>query len=460
MAHDVKTYDVVVIGSGSGAMIVDAALRQGLRVAMVDRGPLGGTCSNVGCIPSKMLIVPADRVMEIREAEKLGIKASVDEIDFPGIMQRMRALRASGQRAMREGLARASNLDFYEQEGFFVDERTLQVGDQQIRGDKVFIVAGTRPLVPPVQGLDQIPYLDNGSVFELDERPDSIAFIGGGYIACELAHFFSAMGSDVIILGRNERLVPEEEPEIAELLQQKMSERMQVHTSTEVLEVRRNGQGYVLIGRDRRSGQLHQFEAEQVVVATGRQSNADRLQVENAGIATDGRGFIQVDEFLETSVPNVWALGDVIGKPLFKHVANREAVLAWHNSQHEEKVPVDYDAVPHAIFTYPEIASVGLREAEARQTGDILVGRARYSDVARGIALMEEDGFAKVIVDGRDRRLLGFHIVGSQASILIQEVINAMATGGSAATLSLGMHIHPALTELVLAAMGNLKPSE
>jgi len=456
MPHDVKIYDVVVIGSGSGEAIVDAALGQGLKVALIDKGPLGGTCANVGCIPSKMLITPADRVREIRESGRLGIKAEVQEVDFRAIMERMRHLRAESEREMREAIEHADNLDFYGMEGYFVADHELEVGGQRIQGEKIFIVAGARPLIPPVPGLDQVAYLTNETVFDLEELPTSMVILGGGYIACELGHFFSAMGTNVTIVGRNERLVPEEEPEIAELLRQKLSERMKVLTFTEVVNVQRDGNSYVVVGKDRRTGAETPFAGQQVLVATGRRSNADLLQVQNAGIETDQRGFIKVNEYLETNVPNVWALGDVIGKRMFKHTANREAAFAWYNSHSTDKVPMDYHATPHAVFTYPQIASVGLTEAQAKQSHKILVGRARFSDVAYGLTLMEEDGFAKAIVDADSNEILGFHIIGPYAAILIQEVINAVASGGTVNALARGMHIHPALSELVLSTLSNL----
>ncbi len=451
-----KSYDVVVIGSGSGGTIVDSALNQGLTVAWVDKGPLGGTCINVGCIPSKMLTVPADHVMEIREVARLGITADVREIDFAAMMERMRQPRAQNQRRMREAIEQVANLDFYETEAYFVDGHTLQAGEQRIQGDKIFIVAGARPTIPAVEGLDQVPYLTNDTVFDLEERPESLVIIGGGYIACELGHFFSAVGTDVTIIQRNERLVPDEEPEVSALLLRKLSERMHVMTSTEAVSVHSQGQGYLVTGRDRRNGEPVKVSGQQLLVAAGRTSNADLLRVADAGITTDARGYIVANPYLQTDVQDIWALGDAIGKHMFKHTANREASIAWHNSQHTHRVAMDYSAVPSAVFTYPQIASVGLGEAEARKAHEVLVGRAQYDDVAYGMALVEEDGFAKAIVDAENGKILGFHIIGPHAAMLIQEVINAMAAGGTASELSRGMHIHPALPELVLSALGNL----
>ncbi len=459
MPRGVKRYEVIVIGSGSGAIIADEALGHGMRVALVDRGPLGGTCANVGCIPSKMLMVPADRIMEIREARKLGIVAEVQDIDFHAIMERMRRQRAEGQREMREGLHGVPNFDFYELVGRFVADHTLEVGDQRIQGEKIFIVAGARPFIPPISGLDHVPYLTNDNVFDIEERPESLVIIGGGYIACEFAHFFSAVGTRVTVIQRNAHLSPEEEPEISRLLQRKMGERMEIHTATEVTRVAPAAEGCVVIGRDRRTGQEREFAGQQLLLAAGRRSNADLLEVEKAGIATDSRGYIAVNEYLETNVPKVWALGDVIGKHMFKHTANHEAVLAWHNSHSNHRAAMDYHAAPHALFTHPQIASVGLTEAAARKTHKIMVGRASYSDIAYGDALVETEGFAKVIAAADSGKILGFHIIGPCAATIIQEVINAMSSDEANQGLS-ALHIHPALPELVIRALNNLTESE
>lgn len=457
MQSRIRNYDVVVIGSGSGANIVDSALRQGLEVALMDRGPLGGTCLNVGCIPSKMLTFPADRVMEIQAARKLGIDAEIKGVHFHAIMERMRRTVGESQNYMREGIRLAPNLDFYEVEGHFTGDHTLQVGGDKIRGKKIFIAAGARPAIPPIEGISEVDHLTNDNVFELRERPESIVLIGGGYISAELGHFFGAMGSRVTIVGRNTRLVPQEEPEISQLLKAKMMERMEVHTNTEVVEVREHEKGCLVTGRHRDTGEKREFVAEKILIASGRQSNADLLQVDNAGIETDGRGYVKVNDHLETSRKAVWAFGDIIGRYMFRHVANRESAIAWHNSNHDHKVKMDYRAIPHAVFSYPQIASVGLTEAQASEESDILVGRARYMDVAKGEAMMEEDSFAKAIVERETGKILGFHIIGSYAPILIQEVIAAMANDVQAGWIGRGMHIHPALPELIVAALVNLR---
>jgi mycothione reductase len=460
MDNKVKAYDVIVVGSGSGDIIVDAALAKGLSVAWVDKGPLGGTCDNVGCVPTKMIIASADRIVQIQEAEKLGITSQILGVDFQAIMQRMRQHRTEGQEERRRAIAKADGLDFYEVEGHFVEQRILEVGEDRIQAERIFIATGARPLVPVIDGLETVAHLDNETALELDERPESLVIVGGGLVACEFAHFFAAMGTDVTIIQRNRYLVPREEPEISLRLREVLSRRMRVHVDTEVMEVAQEGGRVRVTARHRSSGRQEEFAAERVMIAAGRQSNADLLQVDRANVETDSRGYVRVNEYLETNVPGIWALGDATGKQMFKHVADREALFAWHNSQNEDKVALDYMLVPHAAFTHPQIASVGLREAEARQSRKILVGRSPYTSVVQGDALRAEDGFAKAVVDARSRRIAGFHIIGPQASILIQEVIDIMSTTGKTSAVSLGLHIHPALPELVTRTLSNLEPPE
>jgi dihydrolipoamide dehydrogenase len=449
-------YDVIVVGSGSGGEIVDAAVSHGMTVAWVEKGPLGGTCLNVGCIPSKILIHPADRIMEIQEAKKLGITAEIKDIDFHAIMERIHQPINASHEVMQRGIAHAENLEYYKGEGYFIKDYTLEILGKEIQGEKIFLGSGARPLIPPIKGLDSVSYITNENVFNLREKPDSMVIIGGGYIAVEFAHFFSAMGTAVTVFQRANRLIPNAEPKISELLKKQLMKRMNIYLNTEVLEVKKQGDKITVVGEDSLSKKVISVASEKVFVAAGRKSNADLLKVENTGVTTDTRGFIQVNEYLETSKKNIWAFGDAIGKAMFKHVANEEAMIAWRNAFHDHKIKMDYHTIPYAVFTYPEIAAVGMTEEEAKKNNKILVGSARYSDVAKGEAMMEYDGFTKAIVDKQSGKILGFHVIGPYAPMLIQEVINTMALDGNIASLAHGMHIHPALSELILKTLGNL----
>jgi mycothione reductase len=452
-----KEYDVVVVGSGSASSIVDQALARDLKVALIDRGPLGGTCLNVGCIPSKMLIFPADRIVEIQEAKKLGIEAEIKNVDFKDIMERTRKYVSDGQSHIRQGIKNTPGLDFYESTGRFIEDYTMEVSGEKIKGKKIYIASGARPLIPPVRGIETIDYLTNDNVFSLKEIPESLLIIGGGYIAAEFAHFFSAMGTKVTILQRADRLVKEEEPEISELLKKKMEQRMEIHTGMEAWEVLRENGVCRVIAEVKGRGERKEFTAERILIAAGRMSNADLLEPQNTGVNTDKKNYIIVDDFFETSKKNIWAFGDAIGRKMFRHAANREADVVWLNSMHEGQEKIDFNAVPHAVFTYPQIASVGMGEAEAKNLHEVLVGKSVYSEVAKGVAMREDECFAKAIVEKKTWRILGFHIIGPYAPILIQEVIDAMATVGTVTPLINAIHIHPALPEIIIDTLRNLR---
>ena len=452
-----KQYDVIVIGSGAGTIIVDEAVAKGLKVALVDKGPLGGTCLNLGCVPSKMLIYAADRIVEIQEAKKLGIAAEIKSVDFASIMERMRKSRLESQTYIRKGITETENMAFYEREGHFVEDYGMEVDGEKIKGKKIFIASGSRPVIPPIKGLDSIDYLTNENALELTQRPDSLVIIGGGYVAVEYAHFFAAMGTKVTIVEMLSRIAQSEEPEISELLEKEMKKRMDIYTNTQVEEIKKDGKGIIAVARDKATAKQMEFPAERIMVAVGRRSNADLLKVESTGVELDKRGFIKVDDYLESTKKGIFAVGDANGQQMFTHVANREATVAWHNSTHKTKIKMDYSAAPHAVYSHPQIASVGMTEENAKKDYHILVGRAKYSDTAKGEAMMEEEGFAKAIVDGHSGRILGFHIIGPYAPELIQEVINAMATGRGVHSINEGMHIHPALPELILRTFENVE---
>jgi len=455
-----KKYDVIVIGSGCGMNIVEEALAHDLSVALVDKGPLGGTCANLGCIPSKMLIFAADRITEIREAKKLGIEAEIKNIDFKFIMERMRKSVRENREHMKQGIAETNNLAFYEGEGHFVDDYTIEVNAEKIKADKIFIASGSRPLIPPIKGLDGVDFLTNETVLQLKERPESIIIIGGGYIAVEYGHFFAAMGTKVTIVEMADRLVLAEELDIAEVLKKELGRRMEVYTSVRAEEVKGNERGITVIATDVKSGVKKEFKAQRILVAVGRRSNADLLRVEYTGVEVDKRGFVKVNEYLETAKKNIFAVGDINGQQMFTHVANVEASLAADNALHGSKAKMDYSAAPHAVYSHPQIASVGMTEESARKEHKVLVGKAKYLDVAKGEAMMEETGFAKAVVEADTGKILGFHIIGPYAPILIQEVINAMASGVSVDHIQASMHIHPALTELVPMSLINLNNAD
>jgi dihydrolipoamide dehydrogenase len=435
----------------------------GFRVAVIDKDEPGGICLTRGCIPSKILLYHAELVRTIESAGNFGIQARVEGIDFQAVMERMRRLISADKDAIRQGLTHTANLDYYDSPGEFVAPYTLKVENETIKSSMIFVCAGSRPIIPAIEGLDEIRYETSDTVLNLNELPKSMVIIGGGYIAAEYGHFFSAMGSKVAIIGRNRQFLPEEEPEVSALAKRELQKHLTLLTDHEVQKVTESSTGMkTVVAVNRENGKPVEFEAETVLVAAGRGSNSDILHPEKAGIKTDDEGWIIVDDYLETSQPNVWALGDADGRYLFKHVANHEALTVYLNAVGKKKVKVDYHAVPHAVFMVPEVASVGLKEKEAVEKygkSNLLIGVERFQDTAKGLAMDVTDCFAKIILESNTLKILGAHIIGPCASLLIQEVINLMYTPTQDAEPILqAMHIHPALSEVVQRAVGARVP--
>ena len=453
-----ESYDAIVVGSGSGMMIADAAVNRGMTVALVEMDRLGGTCLNRGCIPSKMVIYPADLVNQIKHAERLGVHAEIKRVDFEHIMRRTREFVEHDRRPMEESMPRVEGLTYYPTRGEFVDDYTMSAGDALITAPNIFLVTGSRPSIPAIEGLDEVPYITSRTVWDMTRRPDSMIIVGGGLIACEMAHFFNAMGTEVTVLSRSPRLIKQGEPMVSEILLTSLRERMRVEVGVEVKEARKNGDA-VEVTAVYGDGGAETHRAEKLFIATGRRSNADTLKPENTGVEVNSHGYIVVDESYQTSKPGIYAFGDAIGKAMYKHVANKEAELVWHAFTEGHVHPLDYDRVPYAVYTWPQVASVGLTETEAASSSrDILVGEYNYIDTAKGAAMDEMDGYVKIIAEDESYRLLGAHIVGPYAPILIQEIINVMNAGdGSVWPIADAMHIHPALPEVVQRAVYNLR---
>ena len=464
---ELKSYDLIIIGSGSASNLLDPLIQSNpkIKIAIIDKDEPGGICLTRGCIPSKILLYPAELVRHIEEARDLGVEADITKIDFAKIMERMRTLIGKDIESIRQGLSSSENIDYYHDIAEFVSPYTIRVGDETIKSGMIFLTTGSRAIIPNTKGLDVVGYLTSDTAFKLTKLPSSLAIVGGGYIAAEFGHFFSAMGSSVTIVGRNERFLPEEEPEVSELAKNEFSKHMKIITNHEVIEARKTpARTKQLIARAKDTGETIQVEAEEIMMACGRGPLTDILHPEKGGVKITDTGWIQVDDYLQTSQPNIWAFGDAQGRYLFRHMANYESEVAYLNAILKRKVKVDYQAVPHAVFAYPEIASVGMLEKEAVEKfgkEKILIGFYLYENTAKGEAMNVKDFFVKVIVNGSTNEILGAHIIGPQASVLIQEIINVMyAPGRSAEIIDEAIHIHPAMNEVVQRAFGSLMPVE
>lgn len=454
-----EKYDLIVIGSGAGMNVASNAVNSGLRVAMVERYLMGGTCLNYGCIPSKILLYPADVIRALNDAAQLGIKGSITHVDFPFIMKRMRNFIDEDRIGMERGVEGSDSLIWYKDTGEFTQDHTLKVGNKAITAPKIVIASGARQIIPNIPGLKENGYIDNISVFNLKKQPKSIILLGGGYISCEFGHFFSALGTKVTILGRNPRLLKNEEPEISQIFKKRFSKYAAVYTDYEAIETKKEGHHKAVLAKNRADGKVYKFKAEEIMVAIGRRSNSDLLKPEKSGVETDSHGWITVNEYLETTKLGIWAMGDATGHHMFRHTANYEGGVVWRNAFTDQKQRTDYHAVPHAVFGYPQVAGVGMTQAQAKAAGyNIMVGKAIYTDVAKGFAMGEDESLVKVIVDGESRKILGAHIVGTDASDLVQQVVYLMNTGDEDyMPMAKAQVIHPALSEVVINAFANLQ---
>ncbi len=458
-------FDVAVIGTGSGNTFLDERYAH-LRIALLEEGVFGGTCLNVGCIPTKMFVYAADVAQSARGAARYGVDARVDGIRRGDIARRVFGridpIAAGGRRYRIED---CDNVTVFEGHARFVAPRTLDTGTGRIiTADQVVVATGSRPIIPDAIARAGVDYLTNEDAMRLEEAPEHIVIVGTGFIAAEFAHIFSGLGSRVSIIGRSGRMLRHLDDEISAHFTELAAKQWDLHLSTPVRSARRRGDG---TGAELELDDGTVVSGDALLVAVGRAPNADLIGASEGGLDVTDDGRLVVDEYQRTSADGVFALGDVCSPHQLKHVANHEARVVGDNllaaraagGGPAELRAADHRFVPSAVFTDPQIAAVGLTEAQARaQYPDVTVKVQRFADVAYGWAMEDDEGLCKVIADRTTGALLGGHIIGAQASTLIQPLIQALSFGLGAADMARGQYwIHPALTEVVENALLGLE---
>jgi len=443
-------YDLVVIGGGSGGLVVAgvaAALKA--KVALVERDRLGGDCLWNGCVPSKSLIHASRIAYEVKHASRFGIHCNDNKIDFAQAIGHVQNAIAAIEPHDSPQRFEALGAEVIFGSGEFVDKNTFVVNNRRLRARAFVIATGSRPAVPNIPGLQAAGFITNEEVFEITERPDTLGIIGGGPIGCELGQAFARLGSKVTIIGSSDRLLPKEDPDAATVVQQQLiSEGIQVLTNTRAERVEVvNGKKYLITSNKK-------IAVDQILVATGRNPNVESLNLAAAGVELhqSSQKGIRVNAKLQTTNPRIYACGDVIGGYQFTHVASHEANVIIRNALFLPILKVDYRVIPWATFTDPELARVGLTEVEARQRygNNIDVIKQEYADVDRAQAEAATQGFAKIITK-RNGEILGAHIVGASAGELIHEIVLAMSHKLKISALG-GIHIYPTLAEVVSKA--------
>lgn len=447
--------DLLIIGSGSGNSVITDDMA-GWKIVLIERSRFGGTCLNAGCIPSKMLVYPADVITLAAEARRLGVDLSLDAVRFGEIRDRIFGRIdpiAEGGRTWRAGLP---NVTLIQDDARMVGPRTFAAGGRTFSADRVVLAAGASPVTPSIDGLDRVRFHTTETIMRIDSLPRRLAILGSGFIAAEMGHVFSAFGSQVTVIGRSHVLLrAAEDGEIAQRFTDAFADRVHLRVEPQIDRIEEvtadNGETEIVIHTPKGT-----IVADALLVATGRRPNGAQLGVDRFGVELDADGYVRCDDALRTTAEGVWALGDIRNPLQLKHLANQDAAVLRHNLVHpDQPMSIHQTVVPHGVFSHPQIGSVGATEEHLKANGvDYVVGRRGYDGVAFGWAMEDTVGFAKVLVDPATELILGAHVLGLQAASLIQPLVQAMQFGTTARQLATEMiWPHPALTEVIENAL-------
>ncbi len=417
------------------------------RTALIEKERLGGTCLTRGCIPTKAMIRSGEVAHLARRGKEFGVELSgAVSVDMGRVVDRKDDIVDRVVEVNYDEVAEADGLDLYEERATFVDERTLRMEDQEIQGERFIIATGARPLVPPWPGIDEVDFITSREALDLRDLPEHLLVIGGGYIGLECAQMMARFGAEVTVIQRSTILRTEDREIVDILLDELVDEGITIHEGTSVERLAQDGDTRIVHAD--RDGEKLTFEGDELLLAVGRTPNTDDLGLEVAGVETWGPGWIQTDPRMRTSAANIWAVGDVIGKQLFTHVARYEVEVCIANMLDDEPTEVDYWAAPYAVFTDPEFARVGMTLEEATEAGfEAVASSFTFEHLGKALCLGEEAGIIKVISDQGTGELLGMHILANHAGELIHEAVVQMHKHGKVDDLADAIHIHPTMAE-------------
>jgi pyruvate/2-oxoglutarate dehydrogenase complex dihydrolipoamide dehydrogenase (E3) component len=455
-------FDAIVIGAGQAGPSLAARLADaGWRVALVERDRFGGTCVNTGCIPTKALIASAHAAHQARRAAEFGLSIPSVSVDFAAVMARKDRISGASSRSVEQWVRGLPHTTVIQGHARFVGPKAVRVGERELHAERIFINVGARAAIPTIEGADAVPLLTSESILALKELPEHLLVVGGSYIGLEFAQMFRRFGSKVTVLERAAQLVPREDADVADAVKTLLEgEDIAVHlATTEGLAL--SMQGRQVRARTRSAGKPLELLASHVLVATGRRPNTDDLGLAAAGVRTDARGFIEVDDTLETSVPGIWALGEVNGRGSFTHTAYNDFEIVAANLLDKEQRRVSERIDTYALFTDPPLARVGLSVAQARASGrPMLIGERPMRRVGRAVQKGEEFGFIRVLVDAQTGQLAGATLLGVEADEAIHALTTLMYAKAPYTVMQRAVHIHPTVSELLPTVLGQLRPLE
>ena len=451
-------YDAIIIGTGqAGPPLARRIAGLGMKVAVVERGRFGGTCVNTGCTPTKTLVASAYAAHTARRGSDYGFSAGEVRVDMKRVKARKDHVVGLSNQGVERSLKNLENCRVYEAHARFVSPREVQVGTEVLTSDRIFINVGGRAAVPDIPGLNQVDYLTNSSMMDIDFLPRHLLVLGGSYIGLEFGQMYRRFGSEVTVVEIGPRLVPREDEDVSEAIAGILArEGVAVHLAAKCLHVEKPGSDIVMTIDCGGTSQLH---GSHLLIATGRRPNTDDLGLERAGVKQDGRGYIIVDDELRTSVPGIWALGDCNGRGAFTHTSWNDFEIVAANLFDGDHRRVTDRISAYALYIDPPLGRAGMTEAEVRKSGrPALIGKIAMEDVSRAFEKGETEGFMKILVDKESEDILGASFLGVSGDEVIHCVLDSMYAKAPYTLLKRAMHIHPTVAEFIPTILDDLAP--
>ena len=455
-----RGFDAIIIGTGqSGPALAHRFAAAGKRVAIVERKRFGGTCVNNGCIPTKTLIASARAAHVARRAAEFGvmIKGPV-RVDMKAVKARKDAIVKVSNEGVEQGLREEPNISVYVGHARFVGPKQVAVNDELLEAAQIFINVGGRADVPPLPGIDTVPYLTNSSMMEVDFLPEHLVILGGSYVGLEFAQMYRRFGSKVTVIQRDARLIPREDEDVSQAIRDILEEEgIRILTGADVTRVEnRNGKVALRVAM---TDEVMEVVGSHLLVATGRRPNTDDLGLDRAGVETDARGYIKVDDQLRTNMPGIWAMGDCNGRGAFTHTSYNDFEIIAANLFDGEERRVEDRIMTYALFIDPPLGRAGMTEEEVGRSGrKALVARMPMEDVGRAYERSETKGFMKIIVDAETGQLIGAALLGIEGDEIVQGLLDMMYAKAPYTVIRRAMHIHPTVYEMIPYMFDQLEP--
>jgi pyruvate/2-oxoglutarate dehydrogenase complex dihydrolipoamide dehydrogenase (E3) component len=456
----VERFDAIVVGAGqAGPALASRLDAEGLKTAIVERKLLGGTCVNVGCIPTKTLVGSARAIHMARRGAEYGFSSGELRVDMQAVKARKDGVVRQSSDGLASWIGGMKNVTLIQGQARFTGPRTIDVGGKRsLQADRIFLNVGGRALVPEIPGIDDVPYLTNSTILQLDRVPEHLVIVGGSYIGLEFAQIYRRFGAKVTVVEKFDKLLPREDEDVTAGIRAILErEGVAIHIGADRMAFAQAGGGIAV--QFESGGKNTTLQASHLLLAVGRVPNTQDLGLKEAGIAADARGYITVDEQCRTSAEGVWCMGDANGRGAFTHTSWNDYEIVAANLFDNDARRIS-DRIPcYALFIDPPLGRVGMNEAEARKSGRrLLAGKMPMTRVGRAREMGETQGFMKVLVDADSKALLGAAILGLNGDEIVHSLLDVMYAGKPYTTIQRAVHIHPTVTELVPTLLGNLKP--